>query len=99
LVISRLLGLRPEFGKVIIDPVIPHSMDGLSATINFMDRAITFNYNVKQDNFSPKKITINGKPVNFGFEENKYRSGGAVIPADLFLAILKHDHNIVEITL
>jgi 1,2-beta-oligoglucan phosphorylase len=99
LVISRLLGLRPEFGKVIIDPVIPHSMDGLSATIDFMDRVITFNYSVKLDNFSPKKITINEKPIDFTYEENKYRKGGAVIPADQFLACLAQQVNHVEIQL
>ena len=99
LVISRLLGLRPELGKVIIDPVIPNSMDGLSATIDFMGHALTLNYSVKHDNFSPKKITINGKPVDFTLEENKYRKGGAVIPSDLFLSLLDLQMNIVEITL
>ena len=99
LIISRLLGLRPEFGKVIIDPVIPHSMDGLSASMDFMGHAITLNYAVMQDNFSPKKITINGTPVDFTHEENKYRKGGAVIKADQFLSMLNKTHNLVEITL
>ena len=99
LVISRLLGLRPELGKVIIDPVIPHSMDGLSASMDFMGRAITLNYSVKQDNFSPKKITINGKSIDFTYENNKYRKGGAVIPTDQFLDLLNQGHNTLEITL
>lgn len=99
LVISRLLGLRTEVGKVIIDPVIPRSMDGLSATIDFMDRALTLNYSVKQDNFSPKKISVNGKSIDFTFEDNKYRKGGADIPSDLFLSCLNQQVNIVEIQL
>jgi cellobiose phosphorylase len=99
LVISRLLGLRPEFENVILDPVMPHSMDGLSATINFMGRAVTLNYSVKQDNFSPKTITINGRPVDFTYEENKYRKGGAVIPAEQFSDYLNQQVNIVEIQL
>ena len=28
LIVSRLLGLRIEFGNMIIDPVMPHSLDG-----------------------------------------------------------------------
>lgn len=99
LIISRLLGLRPELGKVIIDPVIPYSMDGLLANINFMGHAIRLKYFVHQDNFSPKKISINGKPVDFTFEVNKYRKGGAVIPADQFLALLNQQANMVEIHL
>ena len=35
MVVSRLLGLRIESGNVIIDPVIPHSLDGLSASLDF----------------------------------------------------------------
>jgi cellobiose phosphorylase len=99
LVISRLLGLRPELGKVIIDPVIPYSMDGLSAAIDFMGHTLTLNYSVKQDNFGPKKITVNGKSIDFTYEENKYRKGGAMIKADQFLALLNHKDNIVDISI
>ncbi len=99
LVISRLLGLRSEVGKITIDPVIPHSMDGLSAVINFMGYAVTFRYSVREDCFSPKKISINGKTISFTYESNKYRQGGAVIAADLFLGLLNKNENLVEITL
>jgi len=99
LVISRLLGLRTEVGKIIIDPVIPRSMDGLSASIRFLDHNVTFHYAVNKDSFSPKSITINGKTVPFLYEENKYRKGGAVIPLDEFLALLNGKENKVEITL
>ena len=97
LVVSRLLGLRIEFGNVIIDPVIPHSMDGLSASMDFMGYPVTFVYAVKENNFSPKAISINGKAIKFMYEENKYRQGGAVIPADQFIAMLNQEDNIVEI--
>lgn len=99
LVISRLLGLRTEVEKVILDPVIPHSMDGLSASIRFLDHDVTFRYAVKVDNFNPKMIAINGKLIHFTYEENKYRMGGAIIPAEQFLAALSQKSNIVEISL
>ncbi|MFA5974236.1 MAG: amylo-alpha-1,6-glucosidase [Lentimicrobiaceae bacterium] len=100
LVISRLLGLRTEVGKIIIDPVIPRSMDGLSASIRFLDHNISFLYAVKEDCFNPKQISINGKTINFTQDENKYRKGGAIIPTDQFLAALNHQKsNIVEISL
>jgi cellobiose phosphorylase len=99
LIITRLLGLRSEVGKITIDPVIPHSMDGLSARINFMGFAVTFRYSVKEDCFSPKKISINGTAVDFTYEDNNYRKGGAVILTDLFLGLLNQSENMVEITL
>jgi cellobiose phosphorylase len=99
LVVSRLLGLRIVFGKIIVDPVMPHSLDGLSASLDLLDHAVTFNYAVKEGNFSPKAVSINGKAIQFKYEENKYRKGGAVISAEQFLAMLDRQENIVEVRL
>jgi cellobiose phosphorylase len=99
LIVSRLLGLRTDSGKIIIDPVMPHSLDGLSAAMNFMGHPVTFTYSVKEGCFGPKAISINGEPVKFTREENKYRKGGAVIPSDQFSGLLDHANNLVEIWL
>jgi 1,2-beta-oligoglucan phosphorylase len=99
LIISRLLGLRTEFQNIIIDPVIPHSLDGFSASLNFIGHSITFKYAVKEGNFSPKAISVNGKAVEFTFEKNKFRKGGAVIPVDQILELMNHQENIIEIQL
>jgi 1,2-beta-oligoglucan phosphorylase len=99
LVVTRLLGLRIESGNVIIDPVIPFSMDGLEVSMDFMEHPVTFHYSVKEGNFSPKSVSINGKAVQFTYEENKYRKGGAMITADQFLAMLRQGENIVEVRL
>ena len=99
LIVSRLLGLRTEFGNIIVDPVIPHSLDGLSASIDFMGHPVTFNYAIKERCFAPKAISINGKSIKFTYEDNKYRQGGAVIPKDQFLAMLNKQDNTVEIQL
>ena len=99
LIVSRLLGLRTEFGNIIVDPVIPHSLDGLSASVDFLGYPVTFIYAVKESSFSPKMISVNGKPVRFACEDNKYRRGGAVIPADQFLAMLNMQDNTVVIQL
>ena len=97
IIITRLLGIRREFRNVIIDPVLPYSLDGLSASMNFIGHSVTFRYSVKKGNFGPKAILINGKPVPFTYEENQYRQGGAVIPSDQFLAKLDARDNVVEI--
>ena len=89
--------LRTESGNIIIDPVIPHSLDGLSASMDFMGHSVTFRYAMKEDSFGPKTITVNDKPVKFTYERNKYRQGGAVIPTDQFLAMLNQQDNTVEI--
>ncbi len=99
LIVTRLLGLRTEFQNIIIDPVIPRTLDGLSASIHFMGHSTTFKYAVKEGSFSPKLISVNGSAIAFTFESNSYRKGGAVIPADLFLSLLNQPENTVEILL
>jgi cellobiose phosphorylase len=99
LIVSRLLGIRTEFGKIILDPVIPASMDGLSASIDFMGHAVTFKYVIQKESFSPKHITINGKALKFSYEDNKYRQGGAIFPLHYFLRMLFKKDNIVKIFL
>ncbi len=99
LIVSRLLGLRTEFGNTILDPVIPDAMDGLIAKIDYMNHQVTFKYTVKENNFGPNAILINGKTINFSYEENKYRKGGAVIPTNLFLSRLDQHDNLIEIKL
>ncbi|MDY0199074.1 MAG: hypothetical protein RBR68_14810 [Tenuifilaceae bacterium] len=88
LVISRLIGLRVEYDKVVIDPVMPKSFDGLAAKIKFLGKNLELTYNVKGNGYSPTSIIINGKQIVFTLEENQYRRGGAVISKDLFLSQL-----------
>lgn len=99
LIISRLLGLRTESGNIILDPVLPYSLDGFSASVEFLGHSTTFRYTVKENNFSPKEISVNGEKIKFINEINSYRKGGAVIPAEQFLSMLNRKENIVEINI
>ena len=99
IIVSRLLGLRLEWGKVIIDPVLPFSFDGLTASLNFMDRHLFFRYEVRENSFGPKTIRINGREVDMTHEENPYRRGGAVIMAGTFSAMLDRPENRIDIFL
>ena len=99
LIISRMLGLRIEFGKVIIDPVMPLSFDDMSVNIDFMGYPVNLTYKVKENGFSPKSIVINGKKISFDYEDNVYRKGGAVILKEQFLAMMNKKENRVEIQL
>jgi 1,2-beta-oligoglucan phosphorylase len=99
LVVSRLLGLRVEFGDMILDPVLASSLDGLRASLRFRGRYVTFVYRVVGPGFGPRAVSINGRPTDFEREDNRYRRGGAVIPLARFMALLDADENCVEIEL
>jgi cellobiose phosphorylase len=97
LVVSRLLGLRVEFGQLIIDPVLARSLDGLEAALQFRGRRVVFAYHVEGEGFGPRALSINGKAAPFDYETNAYRRGGAVMPLERFMALLEADENRVEI--
>lgn len=99
IIVTRLLGLRIEWGNVIIDPVMAYSLDGLTVSMNFMNRRVSFRYEVRGNTSGPEKISINGREAIQLSEDNPYRRGGAVIPASLFLVMLDRPDNRVEIYL
>jgi cellobiose phosphorylase len=99
IIVSHLLGLRIEWGRVIIDPVLPFSLDGLTASMSFMGRKVVFRYAVRDNNFGPKSVSINGSDATMTVEENQYRRGGAVIPAGDFETMLDREENTVDVFL
>ena len=99
LIVSRLLGLRTESGNTVIDPVIAHSLTGLSASIAYMGHSLTLKYVVKENTYNPKRILVNGKTIDFTYEDNKYRLGGAVIATEQLLTVLNQKDNFMEVHL
>jgi cellobiose phosphorylase len=99
LIVSRLIGLRVEYGNIIIDPVLPKSFDGFTTHLLFLGHPIKLEYAINEGTYSPKAITINGKAIEFKHEHNEYRKGGAVIPKGDFLGHLNQKENIILVSL
>ncbi len=99
MVLTRLLGLRVDAEQVVLDPVLPHSLDGLTALLRVLGFPVTFFYRVKGEGFGPSSIVVNGRPIAFSREENPYRTGGAVISKSGFLALLNTGKNTMEVVL
>ncbi len=97
IIVTRLLGLRIEWGNVIIDPVMPYALDGLIVSMNFMGRRVSFRYEVRVNTSGPERISINGRDAGQSTEDNPYRQGGAVIPVSLFSEMLDRPDNKVDI--
>lgn len=99
LIITRLLGLRIESEQVILDPVLPFELDGISASLHLLGKAIHLKYSVLSSEYSPKSIIINGKMVEYKIGENKYRKGGAVFPVNRFIQLMDQPVNMIGISL
>ncbi|HOR10580.1 MAG TPA: hypothetical protein PLM05_11300, partial [Bacteroidales bacterium] len=99
LIVTHLLGVRREWGRFVIDPVMPTSLDGIEASLIIMGRTVTFVYHVIEGCSGPKRITVNGRDVAFTPVENQYRPCGAAVDESLFEGMLPGSENRVDIYL
>ncbi|MDP0499809.1 MAG: hypothetical protein Q7P63_06875 [Verrucomicrobiota bacterium JB022] len=91
---SSVLGLRPSFGDVVFDPVLPPSLDGLVAEVSLCDRPVAITYRVKVRGFGPTRLEINGTQVHATAREpNPYRPGGLRVPVEILKPLLADDQN------
>ena len=92
--------MREAFGDVVFDPVLPHSLDGLSATLTLQGRGIELRYRVRRGNFGPSAIVLNGVQVPVTVREgNPYRPGGWRVPLGELLPLMGAAENVLEISL
>jgi 1,2-beta-oligoglucan phosphorylase len=95
-----LLGVREAFGDVVFDPVLPGSLDGLTALLTLLGRTVELRYRVRQANFGPSAIIVNGVQVPETVrEENPYRLGGWRVPRQVLGPLLGSDRSVLEIFL
>jgi 1,2-beta-oligoglucan phosphorylase len=79
LIMQCFLGIRQETGALVIDPVIPASLDGLSATLQLAGHSIEILYRIAARGRGPVSINLNGEDLDFIHEANPYRPGAARI--------------------
>jgi cellobiose phosphorylase len=74
------LGLRREKSALIIDPVIPASLDGLQAEGELAGRKVRSIYRIGRVGYGPSAVSLNGQDLSFTRAANPYRTGGAEVP-------------------
>lgn len=79
-----ILGVRPDYDGLIVDPVIPAAWEGFRVTRRFRGKTVEITVrNPQQVSHGVARLTLNGKAV----------------PEPLLPEALLHDHNEVELTL
>lgn len=94
--ISNCLGIRQEAGNLIIDPVLPQELNGLTFNFEIMGRPVTFTYHLDQNE---KFILINGKKIDTKTTTNPYRQGGFLVEKDIIEQLFNNNGNEIKIYL
>ena len=98
LVVTRMLGLRTHYNQLVLDPVLPRSLDGLTATVPWETHTLAVSFNVKTGTHTPREISLNGNALKaVGYSENPYRTGGWLLDLATFRQLLVAGTNTLEI--
>ncbi len=97
---ASLLGLRESFGELVIDPVLPKSLDRLRADVTLCDRPVEVSYRVRRGTSAPVSVALNGIGLEPSRREpNPYRPGGLCFPLSVLGPLLASRDNLLEIAL
>lgn len=99
LILRGLLGLRRGNSALVIDPVIPKSLDGLVAGLDLAGRRVEVVYHVEDAGCGPTALKLNGADLPYTREPNPYRLGGARVPMTAVLAKLTGGPNRMDVHL
>jgi cellobiose phosphorylase len=85
LMIQNFLGLRREKSVLVLDPVIPRSLDRLRAEMQWDDHLMEITYRIEAAGCGPKGVKLNGADLPYTRGANPYRTAAAEIPMSAVL--------------
>ena len=68
-----------------MDPVIPATLDGLSARTTLRGRPVDVHYRVIAAGCGVSSVVLNGQSLAFTVEPNPHRRGAAMVPISALL--------------
>lgn len=99
LILQCFLGIRQERNALVLDPVMPASLDGLRARLQLSGRAVEVLYRVGSKGCGIAMVELNGTPLAFTREPNAYRLGAVRIPLDSCISLLTGNADQLTISL
>ena len=93
------LGLRSERSRLVIDPVIPRSLNGMCVETLLVGHHLEIIYQVQSTGSGPTALRLNDQDLFFTRGANPYRTGAAVIPMAEVKKLLGPGRNQLTITL
>ena len=99
LIHERFLGIERRRSSLVVDPVLPVSLDGLEADVTLCGRRIKVRYRTGRKGAGPVAISLDGQPLAFERVDNPYRRGAAKLSLHALEGALRRDGAVLEVTL
>lgn len=78
-IITAVLGIRTRQSQIVIDPVLPCSLDGLKVSMELNRQKIEFVFHISGRGQGIQKITAKKAEFSFERENNPYRTGACIL--------------------
>jgi cellobiose phosphorylase len=79
LLLQAFLGFRWEQSALVLDPVIPKSLDGLQVKMNMGRYSVDVTYRITGSGMGPTGVNLNGADLSYKRGANPYRVGAAEV--------------------
>lgn len=99
LIVQSLLGLRQEHDRLVVDPVIPASLDGMCASLQLYGFDCDVHYRIGDRGYGATRVSVNDRDMALAALPNRYRIGAASVGASALRALLGPRRNRIEIDL
>jgi cellobiose phosphorylase len=80
LILRCLFGMRREASALVVDPVIPPSLDTLRVRMRLLEQVFEVTYHGAGTGCGPLRVSLNGTDLPFTRDFNPYRVGAVRIP-------------------
>ena len=84
LIMQCFLGVRQGKSLLVVDPVIPKTLDGLRVELALAGCMVEVSYRIQGAGCGPTAVNLNGADLPFTHGSNPYRTGAAEIPMAAF---------------
>jgi cellobiose phosphorylase len=84
LIMQCFLGVRQGKSLLVVDPVIPKTLDGLRVELALAGCMVEVSYRIQGAGCGPTAVNLNGADLPFARGANPYRTGAAEIPMAAF---------------
>jgi cellobiose phosphorylase len=88
LIMQCFLGLRQEEKALVLDPVIPATLDGLKVKTQLAGHPVEVLYRINSKGCGPTSVSLNGVALGFVREKNAYRTGAVRIAMEAIVGKL-----------
>jgi cellobiose phosphorylase len=99
LVLQCFLGIRPRKSFLVLDPVIPQTLDGLRIDTELAGGRVEVIYHIAKKGCGPLTANLNGTDLPFTRGINPYRTGAAEIPMKAVRERMKDSNNRLDLSL